>query len=308
MTSFDPAKAFQQVREENHREMEAAAEIGRWKSEAWADDRRRVDLLYQLLEIFPSDTTGGTADPGRLTTLMLKYGQTLHPEWAKARVASVNERLAKLTANGEHDPDAGLKRILLHLLLAATQGDKEKVAEIFTEALRSDPNDVQAFRRCLVNWLMDKVVDQMPPLPVELISHVETPAESQHGQEPVDLGATPVDSVVSDTVGTGLEQGRLRFDPLTQTVTLDGKPHKIENPKAFSVYQEIAKSCPNPLTKAELQKRVPGCKGDKKIRQLFDSLPEPLCVTVRSGKNGYWLDLNPPPDPGKRARRQKGRT
>lgn len=308
MTTFDPAKAFQEVREENQRERELAAEIGRRKNEAWAVGRRRAAILSQLLHILPNDTEGGTADPGRLTTLMLEYGQTLYPECATSRVAFVSERLAKLAADGKHIVDAGLKTILLHLLLVASQGDKEKVAEVCTEALRGDPNDVQAFRLCLVNWLIDKVVDQMPPLPLELISPVEALAESQDGQEPVGLGATPVDSVVSDTVSAGLEKERLHFDPQTQTVTLDGKRHKIEDPKAFSVYQEIANACPNPLTKAELQERVLGCKGDKKIRQLLDSLPEPLCVTVRSGKNGYWLDLNPPPDSGGRSRHQKGRT
>lgn len=308
MTPFEPSKAFQQVRAESQRQREAAGEIARRTQEKWAAEGRRAVACLELINILPCDNAGGTADIARATALMVEYAQTLPLEGVKDRVTFVSERLAKLAADGEHVPDAVLKKILLHLLLVASQGDQEKVAEVFTEGLRGDPNDVQAFRWCLVNWLMDKVVDGLRPLPVEVIRPVEAPAQSEDGQEPVNFGAIPVDSVICDTFGAGPEKGRLHFDPQTQTVTLDGKPHKIEDPKAFSLYREIASSCPNPLTKAILQERVPGCRGDKKIRHLLNSLPEPLCDTVPSGPNGYWLDLNPPPNHRKRARRQKGRT
>jgi hypothetical protein len=102
------------------------------------------------------------------------------------------------------------------------------------------------------------------------------------------------------------EKERLGFDPLTQTITLDGTPYDIADPKAFAVYQAIACACPTPLTKSAIQKLVTGCRGDKKIRRLLDGLPKPLRVTVRSGSNGYWLNLNPPANPGKRRGRKKG--
>ena len=303
MTPFDPAKAFQQVRDEKQREREAAAEWGRRTSEAWAAYDRRLAVLYQLIQSFPCDT----AEVGRVTSLMIDYAQTLPREWLKARLTFVRERLTKLAADGEAVPDAGLEDILLNLVLLAGQGDHAKVADIFTEALCSHPHDVTAFRWCLVSWMIDKVVERMPPLPVEVIAPVEASAQSEDGQEPVDLGAAPVESGVCDTVAASADKGRLHFDPQTQTVTLDGKDHKIEDPKAFSLYQVIASSCSNPLTKAILQERVPGCRGDKKIRQLLNGLPKLLCNTVRSGPNGYWLDLNPPPKRGKRSRSQKGR-
>ena len=101
---------------------------------------------------------------------------------------------------------------------------------------------------------------------------------------------------------------RLCFDYLTQTVTLDGTPHKIEDPKAFAVYQAIADACPQPVTKAAIQGRVPGCRGEKKVPGLLKSLPTLLQDTVRSGPNGYWLDLSSPPGPRKKTRGKKSRS
>jgi hypothetical protein len=72
-----------------------------------------------------------------------------------------------------------LKGILLNLLLLARARDDATVAEIINETLRGDPDDVEAFRLCPVNWLEDKVVDGRPPMPDELKQPVEAPAESQ---------------------------------------------------------------------------------------------------------------------------------
>ena len=102
--------------------------------------------------------------------------------------------------------------------------------------------------------------------------------------------------------------GRLVLDSETQTIRLDGTSCKIADPKAFAVYKEIVDACPQPLTMATLQDRVPGCRGDKKIRQLLDSLPQPLCDTVLSGSNGFWLNLSPPPARRQQRRGKKGRT
>jgi hypothetical protein len=95
---------------------------------------------------------------------------------------------------------------------------------------------------------------------------------------------------------------RLAFDSQTQTVILDGTQHKVDDPKAFAVYREIAGACPQPVTAADIRGRVKGCRGTKKVRQLLNTLPDPLRRTVRSGQADYWLDLRPAP------RGRKGRT
>jgi hypothetical protein len=103
--------------------------------------------------------------------------------------------------------------------------------------------------------------------------------------------------------GPAAPSGRLTLDPLTHTVTLDGVEHKVDDPKAFAVYQVIAGACPQPVTRAGIRGQVRGCHGTRKVRDLLDSLPGPLRGTVCSGRNGYWLDLGAP-----RRRRRKGRT
>jgi hypothetical protein len=47
--------------------------------------------------------------------------------------------------------------------------------------------------------------------------------------------------------GPPATQERLVFDPLTCTVTLNGVPHKISDPRAFAVYQVIANACVDPV-------------------------------------------------------------
>jgi hypothetical protein len=182
-----------------------------------------------------------------------------------------------------------LKDILLNLLLFANARNDGKVADIFKEALDGG-DDVEVFRLCLVNWLADKVVDPCSALPDELKEHSE--AEPFPDDQVTPAGAGNIDNAVS-------EGDRLRYDRQTQIITLDGTPHKIEDPKAFAVYKAIADKCPEPLTKAMIQDRVTGCRGDKKIPHLLDSLPEELRKTISSGPNGYWLKLKPLPQRGK---------
>jgi hypothetical protein len=95
---------------------------------------------------------------------------------------------------------------------------------------------------------------------------------------------------------------RLALDPQTQTVTLDDVAHKVDDPKAFAVYQEIVKACPQPVTRATICSHVRGVRGNKKVRLLINSLPHRLKESVKSGTNGYWLDLSEPRP------RKKGRT
>jgi hypothetical protein len=251
--------------------------------------RRRVALNH-LMNLFPGEGAGAM-DVGKATDLMLEYAQTLPAEWVTARVESVSARLAELAGEGKPALDTGLKQILLNLLLFANAGDRTRTAEILNEALRGDAADVEYFRLRLVNWLVDKVVDRWPPLPDELREPREV--ELQPEGQTASIGARK-----GDTAGDDAATERLSLDRQTQTVTLDGNRHQITDPKAFAVYQAIASSCPVPLTKGALQARVAGCKGDKKIRQLLNGLPEQLRETVHSGPNGYWLKLDPLPNAG----------
>jgi hypothetical protein len=66
--------------------------------------------------------------------------------------------------------------------LVASSGDHAKVAEIFRQAMRGEARDVEAFRRYLVNWLADKVVDPWPPLPDELKEPLEASADLCEGE------------------------------------------------------------------------------------------------------------------------------
>jgi len=138
------------------------------------------------MNVFPSEIAG-TVDVRKATALMVEYAQTLAVGWVKARVELVNEGLARLAEDGKPVRDAGLKEILLNLLIFANTGDNEKVAEIFNEALRGDPIDVETFRLRLVNWLVDKVVDGWPPLPEELKPPMEASVDGPMPEELADL-------------------------------------------------------------------------------------------------------------------------
>jgi hypothetical protein len=179
MARFNTAKAFKQVRAESQRQKKAVIEAGRRKHEEWVAYGRRSAALNYLMNLFPGESTG-TVDVRRATALMVEYAQTLPVEWVKARVKSVSDRLAKLAAAGKPARDASLKEILLNLLQLASARDNAKVAEIFNEVTCGDLDDVETFRLCLVNWLVDKVVDEWPPLPDELtigLLEVEAAAE-----------------------------------------------------------------------------------------------------------------------------------
>src|SRR5262249_3389762 len=84
---------------------------------------------------------------------------------------------------------ASFKEIALNLLLVANAGDHAQVAEILTEAMRGDSDEVESFRLCLSNRLLDKVVDGLPPLPEEL----KPPTEAS-----VDEAEVPIDSLTAE--------------------------------------------------------------------------------------------------------------
>jgi hypothetical protein len=91
------------------------------------------------------------------------------------------------------------------------------------------------------------------------------------------------------------DQPRLRLDPLTQIVTLDGQDYPIDNPKAFRLYKIIADKGGEPITRAGIRRLNPGFRGDKTIPTLLATLPDPIRATVKSSSVGYWLRLPPLP-------------
>ena len=169
MARFNPVRAFKQIGAETQREKKAAEEAWRRQRAEWAAYGRRSAALNRLMNLFPGENQDCTLDVQTATALLVEYAQTLSGKWVKARVKLVSRRLANLAADGRlHAQDARFKEILLNLLLLANAGNNAKVAEILDESARADPADLEAFRRHLVNWLADKVVDTWPPLPEEL--------------------------------------------------------------------------------------------------------------------------------------------
>lgn len=120
-----------------------------------------------------------------------------------------------------------------------------------------------------------------------------------------DIGAIQEKPAQPKNLGTATSL-RLHCEDATYTLTIDGHAYHIENPTAYMIYKLLAAETPQPLTRADLQARIRGCKGRKAIRQLLDTLPEPVRRTARSGSRGYWIDLSPR-HPGKRRTRKKGR-
>jgi hypothetical protein len=85
---------------------------------------------------------------------------------------------------------------------------------------------------------------------------------------------------------------RLVFDDHTHTVTLDGTPHKVDDPKAYAVYKAICRRGDAPtITKAQIRVQVKGVGGQKTIPNLIDTLPLALHQTVKRNTNGYWHEL-----------------
>jgi hypothetical protein len=116
-------------------------------------------------------------------------------------------------------------------------------------------------------------------------------------------------SGVTGPATDGPAPDRIQCDPETQTVTLGGTDHKVDEPRAFALYKAIVDNCPQPLTRADLRSRVKACKGEKTIRKLLDLLPLALRKTVRSGPHGYWFDADGDASPRRRKNgRQIGHT
>jgi hypothetical protein len=185
MAEFNPAKSFEIVRAESKRKEEAADEANRRSRAREAAFIQRLATFHGLLNLFPGDDSArGTLDVQAATDLMVKYAQTLPTDGIKAVVESVSGRMAELAAGGKTVEDAPLKDILLNLLLFASEGNKTKVKKIFSEVVRGDTNEVEAFRHCLANWLAERVVEELPPLPDELTLPSLSPAEEPDPPQP----------------------------------------------------------------------------------------------------------------------------
>jgi len=174
MKQFNSRRAFQQIRTESQRQKQAFEEWAKRERQKWAAYSKRRGAFHQLMQLFSREAAGALDIP-MAAALMVEFGQTIPAEWVKARVRFVRNRLAELPECSARD--ASFKEIALNLLLLANAGDHAQVAEVLTEAMRCDPDEVESFRLCLSNWLVDKVVDGWPPLPDELKPLTEASAD-----------------------------------------------------------------------------------------------------------------------------------
>ena len=109
----------------------------------------------------------------------------------------------------------------------------------------------------------------------------------QHFAHAVDLLCEASPSPLTTAGDAAAENIRIHFDPQTQTITLDGEPFSIENPRAFKLYKAIVDCNGEPITRAKLRQPPHLFKGDKIARKLLDMLPSALRKTVLSDNNGY---------------------
>jgi hypothetical protein len=90
---------------------------------------------------------------------------------------------------------------------------------------------------------------------------------------------------------SGQSSPRLLFDQETLTITLDGQPYQLDDPRAFSLYRAISEASPDLITRPAIRLAVKGLQGDKTIPNKINSLPEALRDTVESDTRGYWIVL-----------------
>src|SRR5262249_4729445 len=141
MKRFNPRNSFQQIRAEGQRQKQAAEQWAQRERQKWAAYSTRRRAFNRLLQIFPREAAG-TLDTPKAAALMVELAQTIPTVWLKARVRFVSDGLAKLpTYSAGH---ASFKEITLNLLLRANAGDRARVAEIFNEAMRGDPDEVES--------------------------------------------------------------------------------------------------------------------------------------------------------------------
>src|SRR5262249_48130739 len=86
---------------------------------------------------------------------------------------------------------------------------------------------------------------------------------------------------------------RLAFDDATFTVTLDGTPYAIGDPKTYRLYKANARARQPPETDAPLRKQVPGLNGRHAVPRRLKDLPGAVRATVHTSTAGHWLQLPP---------------
>jgi hypothetical protein len=84
---------------------------------------------------------------------------------------------------------------------------------------------------------------------------------------------------------------RLVCDHESQTVTLDGKVHDIDDAKAFGVYQTIAEAPQWPITNRAIRSKVKGLNGRHAVRRRIEMLPAALRATIKTSNAGHALKL-----------------
>ncbi len=137
MPQFNATKAFERLRAQSRRQKIAVLEAGMRKQKEWAAHGQRSAALSRLMNVFPSQSDGAVNVP-RVTALMIEYAETLSVDWVKARCRSVSARLAKLIKDGKPIQYAGIKEVLLNLLLVAnardpsTEEESEEAREVET--------------------------------------------------------------------------------------------------------------------------------------------------------------------------------
>jgi hypothetical protein len=84
---------------------------------------------------------------------------------------------------------------------------------------------------------------------------------------------------------------RLRCDESDRSVYLDGdRKAKGLEPDAFTFFRAVATSHPAPITFKKIQSSTKGLNG-KNPSRLKAKLPPPLCDWLKSGGQGYYLEL-----------------
>jgi hypothetical protein len=150
-------------------------------------------------------------------------------------------------------------------------------------------------------FALDKSFDKVP----ECLEDVRQIWEARHKAEGVidavakilSSDANPQAKVNSakDGVKTSIEpEERLTLDQSTWTVTFDGKEFVIDNPRAFKVFQAIAKADGSHVSSPAIRKAVQGCNEATRIDVILKRLPDELreLIIGKPGNgSGYALRL-----------------
>jgi hypothetical protein len=125
---------------------------------------------------------------------------------------------------------------------------------------------------------------------VEGRSEIQSAVEAIAAIDPTDW----VGEIITEARSAAMHAGRLIFDPQAHSVTLDGKPHRLDA-DAFTALKMMADSTgrPTPLTYGDIEAKL--CLTQAK-RMLKNRLPAELFDLIQAVRGkGVWLSL--PLDP-----------